>query len=114
MGDIAYAPRLLPRRRGQVAQNLINVLAVRLIKRHSYDKTQHNRSLPLPQALFSAAGASSYAFSAWSNSGSIMVWSRAGPVETIPIFAPDFFSTYDRYSCSSFGSLSHSGISSVE
>src|ERR1700730_12112586 len=42
MGDIAHAPWFLPRRRGQVAEDFINVVAVRLIKRHSYDKTQHN------------------------------------------------------------------------
>ena len=108
VGDIAYAPGLLPRRRAQVAQNLINVGAVRLVKRHSYDKTQHIR------AFFLCGWRFSYAFSAWSNSGSIMVWSRSGPVETIPIFAPDSFSTNFKYSCASFGSLSNSVIPSVE
>src|SRR5437868_686762 len=102
VGNITDAPWFLPRRRGKVAQNLTNVVPVCLIKRHPYDKTQHSGPFLL------------YAFSAWSNSGNIMVWSRSGPVETIPILAPDSFSRNKRYSWASVGSLSNSVIPSVE
>src|SRR5258707_8654989 len=51
--------------------------------------------------VFDAASASSAV-----NSGRKMVCSRSGPVETIPIFAPDSFSRKCRYSCAFLGSLS--------
>src|ERR1043165_10224259 len=37
------------------------------------------------------------------NSGSSMVWSRSGPVETMPILAPLSRSRKRRYSCAFFG-----------
>jgi hypothetical protein len=38
--------------------------------------------------------------------GRLMVWTRSGPVEIIPILAPDCSSMKVRYSCAFFGSLS--------
>src|SRR5487761_1111228 len=41
-----------------------------------------------------------------SNSGSTMVWSRSGPVEIIPIFAPDSASRNFKYSFAADGRAS--------
>src|SRR5580765_6670927 len=48
------------------------------------------------------------------NSGSSMVWSRSGPVETIPIFAPLSRSRKRRYSCAFFGRSSKPAALSVD
>ena len=43
-----------------------------------------------------------------------MVWSRSGPVETMPILAPDSRSRKFRYSCAGLGSRSNSVMPSVD
>src|SRR5437763_16537943 len=103
-----------------MTQNLTNITPVGRIKCHSYDKTHHKQSSFLRSAVLRRLFCRRrfyllyYALSAWSKSGNIMVWSRSGPVETIPILAPDSFSKNERYSCANFGSLSNSVIPSVE
>ena len=52
--------------------------------------------------------------SAAANSGSTMVWSRSGPVETMPMRAPLSRSWKRRYSCAAWGSLSNSVMPSVD
>src|SRR6516165_850650 len=85
---VAHAPRLLPRTLGQPPQHLRNLFPVARLKPHPHCKAHHR---PVP-----------YPFSAASNSGSAIVCSRSGPVETMPIFAFDSFSRNLRYSCASF------------
>src|SRR5262249_31838261 len=48
------------------------------------------------------------------NCGSIMVWSRSGPVETMPIKAPLSRSINRRYSCAFFGRASKPAAPSVD
>src|SRR5689334_23296695 len=47
------------------------------------------------------------------NSGAYIVWSRSGPVDTMPVFAPVSVSTNLRYSCVRFGNFSNCVIPDV-
>lgn len=78
VSDVADTSRLLPRGVRQVPQYSGHLFTVGRIESHPYGKAHHLLA--------------SYPLSAVSNSGSVIVCSRSGPVDTMPIFAPDSFS----------------------
>src|SRR5258708_2877420 len=93
-------------------QNL-NVLAALLFgagfHKHIDFENDHFAFAPFCVALFSTGVMISV-----SNSGRSIVWSRSGPVETMPIFAPLSRSMKRRYSWAFFGRSSKLAAPSVD
>src|ERR1039458_1194823 len=104
VGDVVDAALLLARRQGELAQRFGDDAVISLLEPHPHGKADH------PRITFLRL----YAFSASSNAGRVMVCPRSGPVDTMPMVAPDSRSRKFRYSCASFGSLSNSVIPSVD
>src|ERR1051326_1198381 len=109
MADVHKAARLLAR----VLLQDANVFAAFFFgpgfDEHVDLEDDHRAFTFLCDAVFSAEFRISAA-----NSGSIMVWSRSGPVETMPILAPLSRSMKRRYSCARLGSWSKLVMPSVD